>query len=229
MIKLLLVEDDDVLGFIIKEGMELIGEYEVFWASNPIEGLKAYEEFQPDVIVSDVEMPVMTGLDFARKIREKDSEIPIILETCVTSSKIILEAYKIGIDNYIKKPFLPEELHAYLQGLIKRTGLKTDDKQDNNIVQLGTIAFNIKTQTLNTTSGVIHLSIRESNLLELLYKNMDQLVTKETIADLIWGGIKFYTQQRLDAFIYSLRKYLSSDQKVQIRTMRGVGYILSIE
>lgn len=228
MIKLLLVEDDEVLGFIIKEGMELIGEYEVHWSNNPIEGLKAYEEFQPDIIISDVEMPYMTGLDFARKIREMDSEIPIILETCVTSSKIILEAYKIGIDNYIKKPFLPEELHAYLQGLIKRSGIKSEEKPEN-IIQLGNIGFNVKSQTLQTTAGLLHLSMREACLLELFCKNMNQMVSKETIADLIWGGIKFYTQQRLDAFIYSLRKYLASDPKVQIRTMRGIGYLLSVE
>jgi len=228
MIKLLLVEDDDVLGFIIKEGMELIGEYDVHWSNNPVDGLKAYEEFQPDIIISDVEMPVMSGLDFARKIREMDSEIPIVLETCVTSSKIILEAYKIGIDNYIKKPFLPEELHAYLQGLIKRTGISSDEKPDN-VFQLGNIGFNLKLQILHTPNGELHLSMRESCLLELLCKNENQLVTKETIADLIWGGIKFYTQQRLDAFIYSLRKYLASDPRVQIRTMRGIGYMLSIE
>lgn len=228
MIKLLLVEDDEVLGFIIKEGMELIGDYEVHWSNNPIEGLKAYEEFQPDIIISDVEMPLMTGLDFARKIREMDSEIPIILETCVTSSKIILEAYKIGIDNYIKKPFLPEELHAYLQGLIKRSGIKSEEKIEN-IIQLGNIGFNVKSQTLQTSTGLLHLSMREACLLELFCKNMNQMVAKETIADLIWGGIKFYTQQRLDAFIYSLRKYLASDPRVQIRTMRGIGYLLSVE
>ena len=228
MIKLLLVEDDEVLGFIIKEGMELIGDYEVHWSNNPIEGLKAYEEFQPDIIISDVEMPLMTGLDFARKIREMDSEIPIILETCVTSSKIILEAYKIGIDNYIKKPFLPEELHAYLQGLIKRSGIKSEEKIEN-IIQLGSIGFNVKSQTLQTSTGILHLSMREACLLELFCKNLNQMVAKETIADLIWGGIKFYTQQRLDAFIYSLRKYLASDPRVQIRTMRGIGYLLSVE
>lgn len=228
MIKLLLVEDDEVLGFIIKEGMELIGDYDVHWSNNPFEGLKAYEEFQPDIIISDVEMPGMNGLDFARKIREMDSEIPIILETCVTSSKIILEAYKIGIDNYIKKPFLPEELHAYLQGLIKRTGINSDEKPDY-MIQLGNIGFNVKLQALHTTSGELHMSMRESYLLELLSKNLNHLVTKETIADLIWGGIKFYTPQRLDAFIYSLRKYLASDSRVQIRTMRGVGYMLIVE
>lgn len=75
MIRLLLVEDDEVLGFIIKEGMELIGEYEVQWANNPKEALGLLSTFQPQVIVSDVEMPGMTGLEFARKAREWDSEV----------------------------------------------------------------------------------------------------------------------------------------------------------
>ncbi len=228
MIKLLLVEDDEVLGFIIKEGMELIGEYDVQWSVNPVEGLRAYEEFQPDVIVSDVEMPIMSGLDFARKIREKDADIPIILETCVTSSKIILEAYKIGIDNYIKKPFLPDELHAYLQGLIKRTGIKSEDKSEN-IYHLGNMGFDAKLQVLHSSNGDVHLSMREAYLLELLCKKMNQLVSKEEIAELIWGGIKFYTQQRLDAFIYTLRKYLAPDPRVQIKTMRGTGYMMTVE
>jgi len=199
------------------------------WANNPTEALKVFDTFKPDVIVSDVEMPEMNGLDFARKIREKDSDIPIVLETCVTSSKIILEAYSIGIDNYIKKPFLPEELHAYLQGLIKRIGIKAAAEKDENVIPLGKIEFNIKQQGLHTPDGFIHLSMRESSLLELLYKNQDQIVKKETIADLIWGGEKFFTAQRLDAFIYSLRKYLASDTHVQIKTMRGIGYMMTIE
>jgi len=229
MIKLLLVEDDDVLGFIIKEGMELIGEYEVLWLNNPLDALEAFDTFKPDIIVSDIEMPGMNGLDFTRRIREIDETIPIILETCVASSKIILEAYAIGIDNYIKKPFLPDELDAYIQGLLKRIISQPTPIRDDGIIQLGSIEFNTKQQALYTSDGVIHLSMRESSLLELLYKNINQLVSKETIAESIWGGMKYFTPQRLDVFIYSIRKYLNSDSRVQIRTMRGIGYMMCIE
>ncbi len=230
MIKLLLVEDDEMLGFIIKEGMELIGEYDVMWVNNGEKGLEAFKSYKPDVIVSDVEMPVMSGLEFVRKVREIDQDTPIILETCVSSSKTILEAYAIGIDNYIKKPFLPDELDAYIQGLLRRMNLVADKKkEDSNIITLGDIEFNTILQTLDTPEGIINLSLREATLLELLYRNLNQLVTKEIIAETIWGGEKYFTQQRLDVFIYSMRKYLSSDSRVQIRTMRSVGYMLCME
>lgn len=230
MIKLLLVEDDEVVGFIIKEGMELIGNYDVLWVSNGQKGMEAFESFQPDIIVSDIEMPKMSGLEFVQRIREIDEDVPIILETCVSSSKTILEAYSLGIDNYIKKPFLPDELDAYIQSLLKRIHLKNNTrKTDSNIILLGDIEFNTSQQSLSTSDGIINLSGRESKLLELLYQNINEIVPKDVIAENIWGGEKYFTQQRLDVFIYTIRKYLASDSSVQIRTMRSLGYMLTIE
>jgi len=225
MIKILLVEDDEVLGYIIKEGMELIGDYEVRWENQPKDGLIAFDEFNPDVIVSDVEMPGMSGLEFIKLIREKDQTVPVILETCVSSGKVILEAYNIGIDNYIKKPFLPEELHAYIQGLLKRMTNKPV-KTLENYANIGDIKFNSKQQVLITPTQRIELSIRESVLLDLLLKNQGQIVTKETIAEQVWGGTQYLNNQSLDVFMHNLRKYLSEDANIKIKTLRGVGYIL---
>ena len=227
MIKILLVEDDDVLGYIIKEGMELIGDYQVCWANNPKDGLKAFEEFKPDVVVSDVEMPGMTGLEMVKLIREKDQDIPVILETCVASSKVILEAYNIGIDNYIKKPFLPDELHAYIQGLLKRLANKPT-RNVENYTNIGIIKFNAKQQILITPTQKIELSIREAVLLDLLLKNQGQILTKESIAEQVWGGTQYLNNQSLDVFMHNLRKYLSEDKNIKIKTLRGVGYIFEI-
>jgi DNA-binding response OmpR family regulator len=178
----MLIEDDDVLGFIIKEGLELTGDYEVLWINNSMQAINAFNEFYPDIVVSDIDMPGLNGLEIARKIKAIDSEIPIVLETCVSSSKVILEAYSIGIDNYIKKPFLPDELDAYVKGLLKRIRHQEEVKKDDNIIYLGNIEFNTKLQTLKTGTGTIDLTTREAALLELLYRNLDHLVTKETIA-----------------------------------------------
>jgi len=225
MIKILLVEDDEFLGYIIKEGMELLGGYDVKWISNPKLGLQAFEDFNPDIVVSDIEMPGMTGLELVKLIREKNQNIPVILETGVTSSKIILEAYDLGIDNYIKKPFLPDELHAYIQGLLKRIDHKPT-KSLENFEEIGLIKFNAKQQLLITPSQNIEMSIRESVLLDLLLKNKGTVVTKETIAEQVWGGMNYLNSQSLDVFMHNLRKYLSEDENIKIKTLRGVGYII---
>lgn len=227
MVKILLVEDDEVLGYIIKEGMELIGDYEVRWANNPKDGLIDFDEFKPDVVVSDVEMPGMNGLEMVKIIREKNRDIPIILETCVSSSKVILEAYSIGIDNYIKKPFLPEELHAYIQGLLKRLANKPTKTMDN-FTDIGILRFNVKQQILITPTQKIELSIREAVLLDLLLKNQGQTLTKDIIAEQVWGGPQYLNNQSLDVFMHNLRKYVSEDENIKIKTLRGVGYILEI-
>ena len=237
MIKLLLVEDDDILGFIIKEGMELIGDYEVMWCQNPKAGLVAFDSFVPDVVVSDVEMPGMTGLEMVKIIRQKNPDIPIILETGVASGKTIVEAYSIGIDNYIKKPFLPAELDAYIQVLMRR--ISAAPKPVNAVVEapaaltesqyvFGKYKFDSKRQTLESQSNRYELSVTESTLLELLVKNMGQLVTKEMIATDIWKGNQYMNNQSLDVFLHNLRKYLVDDSEIRIKTVRGVGYVFEI-
>jgi DNA-binding response OmpR family regulator len=234
MVKVLLVEDDDILGFIIKEGMELIGDYEVQWCLNPKDGLIAFDLFQPDVVVSDVEMPGMTGLEMVKLIREKDPYIPIILETGIASAKTIVEAYGIGIDNYIKKPFLPAELHAYIQSLLRRMSGNPAKKKPATgkpaeaFKEFGCFKFYSKQQVLISPRKRWEMSVTESALLDLLVKNLGQLVTKEAIAEEVWGGSKYMNAQSLDVFLYNIRKNLAEDLHVRIKTVRGVGYVLEV-
>ena len=114
-IKLLLVEDDSMLTYVVKSSLEgLIGGYEVITAVNGQEGLKAYQEYHPDIIISDVDMPVMNGLQMVERIREVDGNIPILLASALGSPKDVTSGYKLGADNYVKKPFVAEELDAVL-------------------------------------------------------------------------------------------------------------------
>jgi len=237
MIKLLLVEDDDILGFIIKEGMELVGDYEVMWCQNPKAGLLAFDAFLPDVVVSDVEMPGMTGLEMVKIIRQKNPHIPIILETGVSSGKTIVEAYSIGIDNYIKKPFLPAELDAYIQALLRRivaapnpVSITVEPVVPTNeyVHFFGKYKFDSKRQLLESPNKRVELSVTESTLLELLVKNQGKLVTKDMIASDVWGGNQYMNIQSLDVFLHNLRKYLVDDSDIRIKTVRGVGYVFEV-
>lgn len=237
MVKLLLVEDDEILGFMIKDGLEMIGDYNIIWCVHPQEALDVFDSFCPDILVSDLEMPGMTGLELVKKIRERNTNIPVILETGVSAGKTVVEAYSLGIDNYIKKPFLPAELDAYIQGLMRRINQQSKpvaeptEQQapvDPSVLLFGKMKFNLKTQILETPFKRSELSVTETLLLELLIRNKSTLVTKEKIAEVVWGGNKFMNNQSLDVFLHNLRKYLSDDPNITIKTVRGIGYILEV-
>ena len=118
MIKLLLVEDDANLCYIIRGGLEdMIGGYEVMTASNGEEGLKIWKEQHLDIIISDIEMPVMDGYEMVRRIRETDGFIPIVFTSGRVSPKDVVKGYELGVNNYIKKPFVAEELDAHIGAL----------------------------------------------------------------------------------------------------------------
>ena len=139
MINLLLVEDDESLAYIEKTGLEdIIGGYKVTTATNGKEGLKAWEETRPDVIISDIDMPVMNGFEMVERIRETDQDVIIIFTSALTSPNDVKAGYRLGINNYVKKPFVPEELDAHIQALMKmRGGAKT--QKETNHYKLGKI------------------------------------------------------------------------------------------
>lgn len=130
MVKLLLVEDDPSLSYIVQGGLkDMIGGYEVVTAANGEEGLAQWREHHPDVIVSDIEMSVMDGYEMVKRIRETDGETPVLFSSARISLKDVVKGYEVGANNYIKKPFLPEELDAHIQALLKLSkGEKVKDE-----------------------------------------------------------------------------------------------------
>src|SRR5574344_764116 len=115
MISLLLVEDDGNLSYRVKSSLEEIIEgYEVTTAGNGVEGLKAWREMKPDIIISDVDMPIMNGFEMVKLIRETDKATPILFAAPPTTPKDVPSAYKPGVNKYVKKPFVPKELDAHI-------------------------------------------------------------------------------------------------------------------
>ena len=138
MIRLLLVEDDANLCYIIRGGLEdMIGGYEIMTADNGETGLRIWKETHPDVIVADIEMPVMDGYEMVRRIRETDDVTPILFTSGRVSPKDVVKGYELGVNNYIKKPFLAEELNAHILALLKLTkGIRSVNEEE--IFHLGT-------------------------------------------------------------------------------------------
>ena len=230
MITLLLVEDDPTLTYIVQSGLEdIIGGYKVITASNGKEGIKAWESTHPDIIISDIDMPVMNGFEMVEKIRETDGETPIIFASALTSPKDVKEGYKIGVNNYVKKPFIPDELDAHIHGLLKmKQGSRS--RNESNFYKFGKFTLDADHATLITDNKKKILTVREMQVLKLLCENKNETVKREAILSRFWNTEDDYFASRsLDVFINKLRKILEDDSSVSIKTIKGIGLMLKVE
>lgn len=227
MIKLLLVEDDANLCYIIQSGLEdMIGGYEVITAANGRDGLKKYRLYHPDIIVTDIEMPVMDGFDMVASIRETDGNIPILFASGRVSPKDVMAGYRLGGNNYIKKPFVPEEMDVHIQALLKMSqGVKMRNEQD--IFVIGKYRFDAPHSRLTDAEGnEKNMTMLEARVLKLLARQMNEVVRRSIIQSDCWGIDKaddYFTSRSLDVFISKLRTLFKDDPSVEIKTVKGIG------
>lgn len=231
MIKLLLVEDDTNLSYIVHSGLqEIIGGYEVITAFNGKEGLEAWREHHPDIIISDIDMPVMDGFEMVRLIRETDGDTPILFASALTSPKDVRKGYDIGVNNYVKKPFIPDELDAHLHAILKmKEGTKSRD--ESGICRFGKYVLDAKQAFLlnNESGNKTTLTVREAQLLQLLAQNKGEVVNRETILNHFWNtDDDYFASRSLDVFITKLRKLFANDPQIDIVTKRGIGLSLVV-
>lgn len=226
MIKLLLVEDDKTLSYMIKNSLEdIIGDYEVVTAANGKEGLKVWKEYKPEVILADIEMPEMNGYQMLEKIRETDGDTPFIFTSARVSSKDVTMGFKLGCTNYIKKPFTADELHAYIKALLNlKQGLRA--RNESQYQRIGELVLDAERGMLRHSSGeIIHLTAREALILQLLCINKGEVVKREAILELIWDteGKDYFASRSLDVFVSKLRKKLEVYPSIELQTVKGIG------
>ena len=234
MTRVLLVEDDKNLSFILKSSLEqMIGGYEVISVANGKDGLDMLTKENFDVIVSDVEMPVMDGVTMVQHIRKNHPSLAIIFITGLTTARDVINGYQAGADFYIKKPFLPEELDAHIQAVLRmrhNTHVESPAGNDEDtIFTIGKYRFD-PTQNLLIFENEQHpLTAKESKILEMLCREKGKVVSRENILNEIWGNSDFYSSRSLDVFITKLRKYLSKDTDISLNVLKGVGICLKVQ
>ena len=247
MIRVLLVEDDKNLCFILKSSLEqMIGGYEVTTAPNGREGLELLEQKEFDVIVSDVEMPVMDGMTMVQHIRRRHPQLAIIFITGLTTARDVINGYQSGADFYIKKPFLPEELNAHIQAVLKMKQSAPAPQAEETTAEegyaIGSYRFlpsqhqlchgTERHRFLPSQHQLCHgterqaLTPKEAKILEMLCRRKGQVVRRDDILTAVWETADFYSSRSLDVFITKLRKYLSQDPTVMLKSLKGVGVCL---
>ena len=232
-IKLLLVEDDENLAYMEKSSFEdIIGGYEVKTAINGKDGLELWKHFQPDVIVSDIDMPIMDGIEMVKKIREIDGDTIILFTTGLTSPKDLKAGYAAGANNYVKKPFVPEELDAHIQSLMRlKQGKRSLD--NSHLIKLGKYILHADHATRkNQEDGTEKmLTAREAKILELLAVNKNDVVRREAVLSRFWGveDKDYFASRSLDVFIKKIRTAIEDEPSVELKTIRGIGFKLIVE
>ncbi len=220
--KIFYVEDEIFLAKIVSETLQSKG-YDVVLESDGGLAVKRFLDAQPDVCLLDVMLPNKDGFAIADEIREKDTTVPIIFLTAKSGVNDVVNGFKIGGNDYIKKPFSMEELIVRIEHVLKQSPGTPAQKQEEEI-KLGGYTFHINRQTLSYDGEQRKLSYRESELLKILYQNREQILERRDILNLLWGSDSFFNSRNLDVYITKLRNYLKLDPSIEIITIKGIGY-----
>ena len=218
--RILYVEDETFLAKIVSESLESRG-YEVVLEEDGGKAVQAFEKYKPDVCVLDIMLPNKDGFTIADEIRDRNTEVPIIFLSAKSQTADVVNGFKLGANDYIRKPFSIEELIVRIENVLKN---KPQHEPLQEEINIGAYVFNTKRQTLTHEKEQRKLSYRESELLKVLYENRDQIVERSEILTLLWGSDSFFNSRNLDVYITKLRNYLKLDPTIEIITIKGIGY-----
>lgn len=224
--KLLYVEDDTTLSFVTRDNLELHG-YEIDFTEDGESAYELFEKNKYDLCILDVMLPKMDGFALATKIRQHNSDIPIIFLTAKSTKEDKIYGLRLGADDYITKPFSIEELALKIEVFLKRSGQRVS--QPKGIINIGRFEFDVINQRLTMDGKKRELTLREADLLRIFCENRDTILKRDDLLMKVWGDDHYFASRSLDVFVSRLRKYLNPDPDVKIENIHNVGYRLIIK
>ena len=223
--KLLVVEDEMKTANILQKGLEEKG-YEVKIAYDGEKALLLTDSFMFDLIITDIIIPKVSGLEFCRKLREKMNFTPVIMLTALGLTSDKIKGFDAGSDDYLVKPFDFDELLARIKVSINRTRSTHNAKQ----LVYADVKLNLDTKEIHRGNKLISLTAKEFSLLEFFMINKERVVSKEEISEKVWD-LNFDTGTNIiEVYVSYLRNKLDKDFSVKlIHTKKGIGYIFREE
>jgi len=221
--KILLVEDDQTLNFIIRDNLEQNG-YVVTSAEDGVAALKFFKAEKFSLCLLDVMLPKKDGFTLAKEIREIDDHTPIIFLTAKTMTEDRIAGLTLGADDYMTKPFSMEELLLKIKVFLKRTISSSTDSVDQNYYKVGNFNFYFDSLILDLNGDRKTLTYKEAELLRYFCDHANKVLSRSDILKHVWGSDDYYLGRSLDVFISRLRKYLSGDESIKILNLHGIGF-----
>jgi two-component system OmpR family response regulator len=227
--KVLLVEDDQNFGAILRDYLEL-HDYEVVLARNGVEGGEKFNKEEFAICLLDVMMPYKDGFTLAKEIRRTNSAVPIIFLTAKSMKKDVIKGYNLGADDYLTKPFDSDVLLLKMKAMFYRMEQNVINlDKATHLFSIGEFNFNAKLRELSHGEAPpVKLSPKEGALLHLLALHQNDLMPRELALKKIWKDDTYFTSRSMDVYIAKLRKHLKADSSIEISNIHGEGFRMSV-
>lgn len=222
---LLLVEDDESLGFLIKDSLDASG-WQVSRFPDGEKGLSAFLSHSYDVCVLDVMLPNRDGFDLASEIRRYNEKVPIIFLTAKSLTEDRIRGFQVGADDYVCKPFSIEEFKYRLEAVARRSS--ADRALPSGVLRAGASILDAANLTLTAAGVVNRLTHKEAQLLQLFFRYPNKLIERDVFLKAAWEDSGFFVARSMDVFVSRLRKYIQPDPALRIENIRAVGYQMKV-
>ena len=224
MIKILFADDDLKYSMLLKSFLQQHG-CDVTYAGN---GKKAWEQFpevKPDLVLLDINMPEMDGYEVAERIRAIDPKVLIFFLTDRTEKNDRLKGFSLKANDYLAKPFYPEELLARIEERFSMNEIETIEEE---VYHFGETTFCYNNNELRTRSSRVLITSRQADILRLLAKNIGNVVSTEMIQEAVWGTVSYANSLAVNVQMTYLRHALQHDVTVKIESLKKKGYVLTL-
>ena len=223
----MLVEDDETLGFLIKDSLDAHG-WQVHLFKDGEKGLTAFHNLNPDLCILDIMLPEKDGFTLASEIRKYNQKVPIVFLTARGQTEDRIKGFQNGADDYVCKPFSIEEFKYRLEAILKRSSGASSSSDKRAFLHAGKSVLDVNNLTLTANGMATRLTYKEARILQLLFRHAGKLVERDVFLKSIWEEDGFFVARSMDVFVSKLRKYLKADDTLHIENVRGIGYILKI-
>ncbi len=224
----MLVEDDESLGFLIKDTLDTSG-WQVHLYGDGEKGLSAFHSHSFDLCILDIMLPERDGYDLAREIRKYNQHVPIVFLTAKNQTEDRIRGFQTGCDDYVCKPFSIEEFKYRIEAIFKRSHSQNVRTDSNALLKAGNSTLDIHNLLLDANGVITRLTYKESKLLQMFFRHAGKLIERDIFLKTIWEEDGFFVARSMDVFVSKLRKYLSADSGLRIENIRGVGYIMKTD
>ncbi|MBU5487786.1 response regulator transcription factor [Clostridium sp. MSJ-8] len=225
--KILIVDDEEHIRELLKFNLNNSG-YDTILASNGVEALKYAKDEKPDLVLLDIMIPEMDGIEVCKNIRAEKTLVntSIIMLTAKSEELDKILGLELGADDYITKPFSIRELLARVKAVLRRNNISVSNRDESNVEEFGELKIDFERHEVMVDDKLVNMTLKEFELLEILVRNKGKILKRETLLDKVWGYEYIGETRTVDVHIRYIRKKIEKDDKNPryIETVRGVGY-----